>query len=198
MERTTRYDFETGRYAYGEIERGLGVTLGADEAAQKGALRGRLKHLSTLGLPSSGPGKGARRSYSEDEALQLLLALLLADLGIDPALIVPAIKKVWPKLHKRIRMAAAAPVHNPTMLTVRLAEVSGPWGAKEPLWIGVMPRRDERSQAFAKKHGFRDESDNLMTTMDWDESDWFCARNLTTEVAKLQAALDAEASDVGP
>ena len=189
MERTKRYDFGTGRYAYGEIERALGVTLGGDETAQKGALRGRLKRLSTLGLPAGGPGKGTRRLYSEDEALQLLLALLLADLGIDPVLIVPRIKTVWPGLGKRVRSADKAPADNPTMLTVRLCEVKGPWGAKEPLWIGVMPRRDKRSQAFAKKHGFRDESDNVVTTMDWDESDWFCVRNLTIEVTKMQTAL---------
>lgn len=190
MDRTKRYDFGTGRYAYGEIERALGATLGADETAQKGALRGRLKRLSTLGLPSGGPGKGSRRLYSEDEALQLLFAMLLADLGIDPTLIVPAIKNVWPGLGKRVRAADEAPSGNPTMLTVRLREVSGPWGAKEPLWIGVMPRTDERSRAHSKKHGFRDESDNVVRTMDWeDQFDWFCVRNLTDAVSKMQTSL---------
>ena len=98
MDRKERYDFGTEHYAYGEIERALGTTLGADEKAQKGALRGRLKRIATLGLPPTSPGKGARRLYSRDEALQLLLALLMADAGIDPVLIVPAIKlygRVW-------------------------------------------------------------------------------------------------------
>ena len=75
------------------------------------------------------------------------------------------------------------------MLTVRLCEVKGPWGAKEPLWIGVMPRIDERSRAHSKKYGFRDEFDNVVTTMDWDQSDWYCVRNLTAEVTKMQTAL---------
>ena len=33
------------------------------------------------------------------------------------------------------------------------------------------------------------ESDNVLTVMDWDKSDWFCVRNLTAEVTKMQAAL---------
>ena len=45
MERTKRYDLGTGRFAYGKIERALGTTLGADEKAQRGQLRGRLKRL---------------------------------------------------------------------------------------------------------------------------------------------------------
>jgi hypothetical protein len=191
MDRKEQDDFGTGRYVYGEIERALGQTLGADAAAQKGALRGRLKRLSTLGLPPGGPGKGSRRLYSTDESLQLLLALLLADLGIDPTLIVPKIATVWSHLKHRIRAAGSAPANNPMMLTVRLCEVSAPWNGKgkEPLWIGVVPRFDERSRAYARKHGFRDESDNVATVMRWDESDWFCVRNLTAEVVKMQAAL---------
>jgi hypothetical protein len=59
--------------------------LGADEATQKGALRGRLKRLSTLGLPASTPGKGSRRSYSWEETNQLLVALLMEDAGLDPS-----------------------------------------------------------------------------------------------------------------
>ena len=89
-----------------------------------------------------------------------------------------------------MKAADKAPASNPTMLTVRLREVSGPWGAKEPLWIGVMPRTDERSRTLSKKHGFRDESDNVVRTMDWeDQLDWFCVRNLTAAASKMQAAL---------
>ena len=49
--------FVDGRYPYGAIERSLGAVFGADTAIQRGALRGRLKRLSTLGLPRCPPAK---------------------------------------------------------------------------------------------------------------------------------------------
>jgi hypothetical protein len=84
MDRKERVDFVTGVYRYAQIERGLALTLGADERTQKGPLRGRLKKLSTLGLPASGPGKGARRLYSWEEANQLLLVLLMGGCWARP------------------------------------------------------------------------------------------------------------------
>ena len=68
-------------------QQALGETFGADREAQQGALRGRLKRLSTLGLPASGPGKGARRRYSWEQANQLLIALLMEDAGLDPVVV---------------------------------------------------------------------------------------------------------------
>src|SRR5262245_60467 len=90
-----RQSFATGAYVYGQIERALGAALYADAATTVGALRGRLKRLSTLGLPGSGPGKGSRRLYSLEEAHQLLVALLMEDAGLDPVVVAPAVKKAW-------------------------------------------------------------------------------------------------------
>jgi hypothetical protein len=190
-----RHGFESPHYAYGQIERALGVTLGADSATQQGALRGRLKRLSTLGLPPSGPGKGQRRPYNWEEACQLLVALLMEDAGLDPVAIVPAIKNTWPKLANKVMMATSdkALADNPMWLRLQLQTVTGPWSTKNPLsavpWIAVVPRYDERSRALSAKHRFRDESDNIVSLLNVERPGWFAVRNLTAEVSKLQAAL---------
>jgi hypothetical protein len=195
MDRKEWYGFGTGRYAYAEIERGLGATLGAGEKAQKGALRGRLKRLSTLGLPSEGPGKGKRRLYSWEEANQLLIALLMEDAGLNPVSVVPAIKNTWPRLANKVRLATSdkALAGNPVWLKLQLQTITGPWITKDPLsavpWIAVVPRYDERSRTLSAKHQFKDGSDNIVNLLDDDRPGWFAVRNLTAEVSKLQAAL---------
>jgi hypothetical protein len=191
MDKKEQDDFVTGQYAYGEIERALGLTLGADETAQRGPLRGRLKHFAKLGLPAGGPGKGARRRYSKDEAYQLLLALLLADLGIDPTLIVPKIPEIWRFFASRVRAADSAPANNPMMLIVQVREVVGPWGKKEPLWVSVTPHIDEKAKARYAQHRFRDESDNVAKMLR-NQPDWVCVLNLTDKVLKLNIALPQE------
>src|SRR5215472_5995277 len=139
MDRKERDSFAIGVYRYAQIERGLAVTLGADEAIQKGPLRGRLKKLSTLGLPSSGPGKGSRRLYSWEEANLLLLALLMEDAGLDPVVVAAGIKKVWINLAANVRLATGekAAASNPMMLHLRLQTFTGPWNdkARNPVWI---------------------------------------------------------------
>jgi hypothetical protein len=196
MDRKERDSFGIGIYRYAQLERGLAVTLGADEAIQKGALRGRLKKLSTLGLPSSaGPGKGSRRLYSWEEANQLLLALLMEDAGLDPVVVAAAIKTVWKQLARKIKLATSASATNPMWLHLRLQSFTGPWNdkARDPRaalpWIGLSQRIDERAKARHREHGYKDESDNMLMMLDRDEPGWFAVRNYTAEAVKLQDAL---------
>jgi hypothetical protein len=188
-----RYGSGTLAYAYGQIERALGVTLSADWATQRGALRGRLKRLSTLGLPATSPGKGARRLYSLEEACQLLMALLMEDAGLDPVTIVKAIKTVWPHLAKKIIQAASAPLTNPIMLTLQLETVGGPWRTKDPKAgvprIGVNHRIDEKSRAMHAKHRLKGNPDNIVSLLEENRPGWFAVRNLTDEMRKFQEAL---------
>ena len=201
MDRTKRYGFGTPRYAYGELEQALGETFGADREAQQGALRGRLKRLSTLGLPASGPGKGARRRYSWEQANQLLIALLMEDAGLDPVVVVRAIKAVWPKVASKVAAATSdkALAGNPMLLTLQLQTVSGPFRTGDPLsavpWIGVMPRIDERARMRHAKQGFRDSSasDAVVTMLGHNHPGWFAVRNLTAAVNTLQTALHRSA-----
>lgn len=184
MDRTKRYDFGTPRYAYGDLERALGETLGADREAQQGALRGRLKRLSTLGLPPAGPGKGSRRRYSWEEANQLLTALLMEDAGLDPIVVVRALKAVWPKLASKVAAATGkkALASNPMWLNAQIETVAGPWRTKDPLsavpQVVVIPRYDGKS-------------DNLLSLLNNDKPGWFAVRNLTAAANKLHTALHA-------
>jgi hypothetical protein len=188
-----RYGSGTPTYAYGRIEQALGVTLGADWTTQRGALRGRLKRLSTLGLPATSPGKGARRLYSWEEACQLLIALLMEDAGLEPVTIVKAMNNVWPHLAKKVIRAADASHDNPMLLELRLETVGGPWRTKDPTagvpWIGVFHRIDERSRAKYAKYGLKGNPDNITKMLEDVRPGWTAVRNLTAEMSKFQAAL---------
>jgi hypothetical protein len=196
--------FSTPVYRYGVLEPALGAALGVGATASQGAMRGRLKRFSTLDLPGGGPGKGARRLYSWEQALQLLIALLRADAGLDPVVIVPAIKHVWARRSiqenvKRVTGKEAlgtpsAPA-NPIMIMLRL-QATKPWITGEPKdvvpWIAVFPRTDLKAKARYAKHGFKDESDIAVMMLERDEPGWDAFRNLTAAAHTLQTALHAK------
>jgi hypothetical protein len=195
MDRTKRYEFETPRYSYGELEQALGAVFNADQDAQRGALRGRLKRLSTLGLLTGGPGKGSRRRYSWEEANQLLIALMMGDAGLDPVVIVQAIKAIWPKVAHRVAAATSAKARagNPMLLVLQLQSMSGPFRTGNPLsavpWIGVMPLVDERARAKQKEHGFRDTSNNILTMFEQTTPNWLAVRDLTAAADTMLTSL---------
>ncbi|WP_210486764.1 hypothetical protein [Microvirga antarctica] len=81
------------------METALAHMHGAGPEVQRGAFRGRLKHLQRLGLPlGDKPGKGKRIKYSEGQVWQLALALELAQCGVDPVTIVKMIQQCWDKI----------------------------------------------------------------------------------------------------
>jgi hypothetical protein len=194
MPRNKSYGFETPRFSYAQVERALAAVMSADATAQAGPMRGRLKRISTLGLPEARPGKGQRRRYSLGETCQLALVLLIEDAGLDPTVAVAAIKRVWPRIERNVPRALDSPPENPTMLTLRLATISGPFRDGDPRsalpWITVASRYDERARARHQKHGFRVEDDNVAMLVERDDPDhWVCFRNLTAALSKLQEAL---------
>ena len=82
--------------AYAVVETALARMHGADAEVQRGAFRGRLKHLQRLGLPlGDKPGKGRRIDYSEAQIVQLALALELSEAGLDPTKIASFITSYW-------------------------------------------------------------------------------------------------------
>lgn len=82
--------------AYAVVETALARMHGADAEVQRGAFRGRMKHLQRLGLPlGDKPGKGRRIDYSEAQIVQLALALELSEAGLDPTRIVTFIESCW-------------------------------------------------------------------------------------------------------
>src|SRR6516164_172564 len=150
MNRTESQEFVTTRYPYGVLERALGEVFRASEKVQRSTLRGRLKRLATLGLPGVGRGKGQRILYSREQSAQLLVALLMAELGIDPTVIVRLVKEHWKTITVWVHRATDDEAKgnpndevegNPIYFTLRPRLMSGPWAdPKHPLetvtWIG--------------------------------------------------------------
>jgi hypothetical protein len=184
----------TRGYRYAEVEPALGAMLGADTATQQGALRGRLKRLSTLGIPGSGPGKGSRRLYSWEEVVQLAVALLMEDAGLDPVVVAKAITTSWHWLATKAVRAVEASPNNPILLTLRLSHLSGPWRTGDPVSavprIGIVPFIDERARKWAAQHKREIE---VYTVLDMlrrqNEPGFLAIRNLTDELIRLRAAL---------
>jgi hypothetical protein len=111
------------RYGYATVETALATVFGIDAAAQKGALRSRLKHIQQLGLPSEGPGKGRRISYTPDQIYAWLIVLELAEFGIDPRLAVKMVKTRWDCLADAVQ--AARDADHDIALAVRPRFMSG-------------------------------------------------------------------------
>src|SRR5271165_3391061 len=79
-------------YAYAQVERALGTLFGAPATAQ-GSFRGRVRHFQRIGLVEVTPGKGRRIVYTFDQAAEWMVALFLAEFGIDPIVIVKSIQQ---------------------------------------------------------------------------------------------------------
>jgi len=91
-------------YTYQIVETALARVFGANEEAQRGIFRARLKHLQRSGLPSEAPGKGQRISYTDEQVCDWLVALQVAELGIDPVLVVALINgEVGPRQEVKVR-----------------------------------------------------------------------------------------------
>src|SRR5271167_5285064 len=88
-----------GGYSYAQVESALG-TLFRVPATALGSFRGRVRHLQRIGLVDVAPGKGRRISYSPMQANEWMLALYLADLGVDPIVIVKSIRQGRKKLQE--------------------------------------------------------------------------------------------------
>ena len=206
------YNFVTGAFAYARVEQALGAALYADAEIQRGALRGRLKRLLTLGLPENGPGKGSRRLYSLEEAHQLLVALLMEDAGLDPTVVAPAVKKAWPNnLAERAENATRAEAKtNPIVLLMMLQTITGPWRTGDahtavPL-VYLKPRLNKEAFERYRSKKYRElgisevaavrMADEVTSGFDNAREDegWFVARNYTQKAEKLEAVLKGKAS----
>jgi hypothetical protein len=177
--------FATGHYGYGLIERALGAALDVGESVQRGALRSRLKRFAQLGVPEPLEDQNGRRLYSQEECHQMLVALLLGNLGLDPIVVARAVKKAWKQNLRRGALEAAQEADfkkqtgDPMVLHAILRVVSGPWRTKDPnaaLTITHLQRRSKRGADF----GF----ESLRTV------EWTAALNYTEAATDLHHALN--------
>jgi hypothetical protein len=175
---------ESATYPYAAVEAALAGIFGADPDVQRGAFRARLKHFQRLGLPGIESGKGTRISYSYEIACQWLVGLLMAEVGVDPILIVKIIKTRWEYLGPRVKRATDSDAaENPWFLGLYPRLMSGSWagGKSDPetlKWITMFQRYNRKLKV---------EREEISTAL--DRGGWLCVRNLTEALTKLQAAL---------
>jgi hypothetical protein len=191
-------EFAKPRYSYAQVEGALARVFGADAKVQRGAFRGRIKHFQRLGLPGLNVGKGAKITYSYEQACQWLVALLMSEIGFDPTVTVKVIEDYWSDRNVRlatwIRRATDAEalaeknsVH--FKLTPRL--MSGSW-AKRPLgtlpWIGMFRRFDLHLKDARGRPIPRENVSNVLDRAG-DDGWLLCCINLTDRVVRLEQEL---------
>jgi hypothetical protein len=119
------------RYSYAQVERALGTLFGAPASAQ-GSFRGRVRHFQRIGLVEVTPGKGRRIPYTRLQAAEWMVALVLAELGVDPIVIVKSIQQERTQLREWIAEATDTEAlgGNEVFLAARPALMSGAWASK--------------------------------------------------------------------
>lgn len=121
--------------SYAIVETALARLHDAGPEVQRGAFRGRLKHLQRLGLPlGEKPGKGTRIDYDAQQIWQLAIALELAEFGIDPLKIAQIVKSAW---HETLSIIVDEAIekfkeHDET-IELCVSFMSGAWTGREIL-----------------------------------------------------------------
>jgi hypothetical protein len=125
----------------------------------------------------------------------------MAELGIDPTIIVRLIRGHWTTVGRWVKRATDDEIKagNPVYMILRPCLMSGPRaaGGKPSLdtvpWIGGFRRWQLKD---AEGRPIRREC--VEEFLDHPEDGWLCARNLTHDISRLLVFLDAgEAPDVG-
>jgi len=180
--RTELYRFETPAYSYAEAETALARAFDVGLVHQRGALRGRLKHLQKLGLVNLEKGK-KRVRYSRAQIAQWLIALILAELGLDPTLIVVTLKNNWRNIASTIELATnhEAQSGQPYHLCLWSHVMSAPWAQKSPISLAVIQL--QQPNPFAPAHN------EMLRLVAGNRDNWFSTYNITRIFSRLENAL---------
>jgi hypothetical protein len=185
--------FALPRYPYARVEHALAAVFGID-AESRGPLKGRLKHLNSLGLPGVRARKGSRIAYSGEHIAQWLVALLLEEAGIDPAVATTLIQAAWDKwIWRDVQQALDKDDEenkkgNHVFLTIKPHLMTGLW-AKEKHSLDTSP------SLACFRHRTPHGSNNLEMFVNWavEKREWRCMRDLTADCEVLMTSLDGEA-----
>jgi hypothetical protein len=179
MDRTDLQKFEQPLFAYGVVENALGTIFRLDTKRQSGVLRSRLKNFQRLGIPGLAPGKGKPLLYSRELASMWLIALVLAEAGLDPAVVTAAIKAQWKNLVPWVRKAAdyRAQTESPVFLKARPRMMSGSWEGPVDLELSMF----ERYSSVIPRADYALEE--VIKAQDW--GGWLCVINYTPFAMQL-------------
>jgi hypothetical protein len=183
MDRTQSYKFDTPAYSYAEVELALAKALDAGIVHQRGALRGRVKHLQRLGLVDLKVGRKKRVNYSREQVAQWLLALLLAETGMDPTVVVASLKNSWKTITGAVERATSheALSGEPYYLCAWPRVMSAAWGQRSPLTISVIQ--------LPRPASFPSPRNEMLALITENPDSWFCVHNLTRVLNRLENAL---------
>jgi hypothetical protein len=92
---TPQQSVRTATYGYIETERALARVFDLEDVLRDKTFRARLLHLRKCGLTPINPGRGVRIRYTFSDVCQLLVGLVLAEINIDPLLIVRTLQRHW-------------------------------------------------------------------------------------------------------
>lgn len=97
-------------FTYAEAESLLAKAFGVSETVQRGAFRGRLKHLKRLNVPlDSSPGRGKKVLYDPDHLFQWHYCLEVSSLGMDPTLAAHMLHTEWARTMRFWYASASVP-----------------------------------------------------------------------------------------
>jgi hypothetical protein len=209
MSEKLSYKLVENRYPQARIEAAFAQVFSVPPERIK-VLRGRIKHLMVIGLPSTKPGKGARISYDEGVILRWLLALIFEDCSVTPVGAVKAVERLWEFFDRWVEPAVdAESERNPVYITLRPLFAKLAWDEHAPpAWVHFTRRWDTRALppemlAHIKEKwgpdGERYFRDNLRSFHDSVEAEgsWGCVRNLTRDLKLLRNCLEPTGAGEG-
>jgi hypothetical protein len=140
-------------YTYAQVEAALRALFNVPASAE-GSFRGRVRHLQRIGLFGNAPGKGRRIPYTVVQTNEWMLALLLAQLGVDPVVIVNSVTRERTKLQEWILEATDddALGGNEVFLESRPQLMSSAWFSKKAAGIIRFEKFRRRDSALIHLH----------------------------------------------
>ena len=171
-------------YTFAEVEHAAAQALGLGLVQQRSVLRARIKHFMKVGLLNVERGR-SRAHYTRNQFAQLLLGLILTELGgMDPTTVTAVVKNQWPTVARTIELVAGHEARSgtPYHLCVWSQTMTGPWLRKPAISIAVL-----QFQTITPWGALT--NPQLLQLAAENPDRWFAAYNLTRIFARAENAL---------